>query len=31
MKANEEYPDFISSTGYGTGAGLGGWNSELSS
>lgn len=26
MKAKEEYPDFIKSTGYGTGEGLGGWN-----
>ena len=23
---NKKYPDFVSSTGYGTGAGLGGWN-----
>ena len=29
MKAEKEYPDFVESTGYGTGAGLGGWNSEL--
>ena len=26
MASNEKYPDFIQSTGYGTGGGLCGWN-----
>ena len=26
MKAKDDYPDFIESTGYGTGEGLGGYN-----
>lgn len=26
MSANENFPDFIKSTGYGTGGGLCGWN-----
>ncbi|HHD2783806.1 phage minor capsid protein [Clostridium perfringens] len=26
MDFKQEYPDFIESTGYGTGSGLGGWN-----
>lgn len=25
-KQMADYPDFVSSTGYGTGEGLGGWN-----
>jgi len=26
MKANNEYPDLVTVTGYGTGEGLKGWN-----
>jgi hypothetical protein len=26
MSANEDYSDFVKSTGYGTGGGLCGWN-----
>ncbi|MES8993063.1 phage minor capsid protein [Oliverpabstia intestinalis] len=26
MAISEEYPDFVSSTGYGSGEGLCGWN-----
>ena len=26
MADEEKYPDFVESTGYGTGGGLGGWN-----